>query len=312
MHSVIEELLKVAASEPLPLEDVSSFWNLHGSKTVVERTDDELVLVPSGFHSLGLSSKFGVAASFAERISYWLVTARLRSHSSIWATAKRLSTDLGMHLDYNAWKQTESLAVLTDHWKKHDITPKSFAVIGDGAGFLGALFHRRYPNSHIYSIDLPQMLVFQAQTQVSAGHGNLISHLQDSSDAPTGVTFVLPKDIESISEEIDCAINIASMQEMNERSIDSYFRFLRSRSTPNSLFYCINREEKELPGGEIVKFSDYPWLGEDRIFIDGPCPYYTHYLGRTMPKGPWLLGVRIPFINYLDGKIIHRLVHLAN
>ena len=61
----------------------------------------------------------------------------------------------------------------------------------------------------------------------------------DATDRQVDITFVLPQDIERITDEIDCAINIASMQEMNEFSITSYFTFLRRRSTPRSRFYSV-------------------------------------------------------------------------
>ena len=111
---------------------------------------------------------------------------------------------------------------------------------------------------------------------------------------------------------VDCAINIASMQEMNEFSIASYFMFLRRSTTPSSRFYCVNRLRKDLPGGEVTSFKDYPWQEDDEVFIDGPCPYYAHFFGHPMlPKGPRVLGVRVPFVNYFDGIMMHRLARLA-
>ena len=61
--------------------------------------------------------------------------------------------------------------------------------------------------------------------------------------------FVLPQAVEDITETIDCAINIASMGEMSDSSIRSYFTFLRRRSAAHSRFYCVNRLRKDLPGG---------------------------------------------------------------
>jgi hypothetical protein len=67
-----------------------------------------------------------------------------------------------------------------------------------------------------------------------------------------------------------------------------------------------------LPGGEVTSFQHYPWQEGDEAFIDGPCPYYTHFVGlRTLPRGPKALGMRIPCVNYLDGVVMHRLAHLA-
>jgi len=222
-----------------------------------------------------------------------------------------LARDLKIDIDYNVWKQTVALAVLVDHWNAHDLTPETFALIGDGAGFLGALIHRCVPKSVIYCIDLPKMLVFQAQTHGAAGHSDAMSLMHRHGDGPTPITYVLPKDIGVIPGTIDCAINIASMQEMTPVSIQAYFDFIRERSTADSRFYCVNRQEKELPGGEIVRFVDYPWRESDRTFIDGPCPYYAYYFGRTQPTGPTVLGQRVPLVNRFDGAIWHRLTQLV-
>jgi len=238
------------------------------------------------------------------------VTARLRSHASIWKKAKRLADDLTFDLTFDVWKQSVALSLLADHWAANNLSPRIFAVIGDGYGFLGALIRRHFPDSRIYSIDLPKILVFQARTHELADAGASMSIMSEKS-APAAITFVQPKDLETIPDQIDCAFNIASMQEMNDHSISSYFKFLRAHSTPSSRFYCVNRQHKELPGGEIRRFIDYPWQNDDEVFIDGICPYYTHIAGHTESNGPRIFGVRVPFINHFDGPIMHRLVHLA-
>jgi hypothetical protein len=215
-----------------------------------------------------------------------------------------------MDLTFDVWKQSVALAVLVDHWTAFNLSPKTFALIGDGYGFLGALIRRHLPDARIYSIDLPKILVFQAYTHERAGSGASMS-IMSTRQRPTSITFVQPQDADAISDEIDCAVNIASMQEMTDLSIAAYFKFLRQRSTPSSRFYCVNRLRKELPGGEVTTFKDYPWQEDDEVFINGPCPYYTHILARTMPKGPRVLGMRVPFVNHFDGATMHRLVRLA-
>lgn len=102
------------------------------------------------------------------------------------------------------------------------------------------------------------------------------------------------------------------MQEMTRFSIETYFRFLRRRSQPQSRFYCVNRARKTLVGGEVNEFAAYPWRPEDEVFLDGPCPYYTHYLAPyTTACGPRILGLHLPCVNTFDGLHWHRLVRLA-
>lgn len=263
MNPVIEELLQIVETDPLPEADTSSHWSLYGRKTIVERRGDNLVLIGSGFGSMDEGGRLARAAGMVERLTYWPVTTRIRSYASIWRTARRLAHDLSVDLRFDVWKQSVALALLADHWAAYSLSPRTFAVIGDGHGFLGALIRRHFPHSLVYCIDLPKILVFQAHTHELADPGASMSLLSTKPDRPTAITLVQPKDIEAISDQIDCAINIASMQEMNPHSIDSYFKFLRIRSTQSSRFYCVNHLRKELPGGrgpDIYRLS----LGKTR------------------------------------------------
>lgn len=311
MNPVIEELLIMVERDPVPAAHTSSFWKHYGRETTVERSGDELVLRGSGFGNMYAPRPLGKATHLLQRITYSRVTSRLHSYKSVWKTAIRLAHDLQFDLTFDVWRQSVALAVLADHWAAHNLSPRTFAMIGDGYGFLGALVRRRLPESRIYCIDLPKTLVFQAQTHEQADRTAKMS-IVPKDWGVADVNFVLPQHIEFISDDIDCAVNIASMMEMKDSSIAAYFTFLRHRSTPQSRFYCVNRLRKELPGGEVTSFKDYPWRGDDEVFVDGPCPYYTHFLGpHTLSKGPKVLGVRVPFINHFDGMIMHRLAHLA-
>jgi len=247
LNLVIEELLQIVEKDPLPAADTSSHWEILGNETTVGRSGDDLVLSGSGFGAMKVGGRLGSAARLLERLTYSLVTMRLKNYKSSFKTTKRLASDLTADLTYDIWRQSVALSVLRDHWGNHNLSPKTFAVIGDGHGFLGALIRRQFPESRVYLIDLPKMLVFQAHTQEQAGFGGSMSVMSPGS-TPTETTFVLPENIDLISDRIDCAINIASMQEMTNRSISQYFEFLRSRTSPNSRFYCVNRLHKELPG----------------------------------------------------------------
>lgn len=203
--------------------------------------------------------------------------------------------------------------MLTDHWRRQGLTPSTFALIGDGEGFLGALIGRRHPATRLYYMDLPKQLVFQAATQERANPGRTLGVLSGRGDsAEADSLFVSPADLEAIPESIDCAITIDSMQEMRASSIAAYFAFLRRRSAPTSHFYCVNRVRKTLIGGETAVFHDYPWQPADTVWLDGPCPYHRWFLApQTGPQGPRLCGLRIPFVNDWD-PVWHRLARLAS
>jgi hypothetical protein len=73
-------------------------------------------------------------------------------------------------------------------------------------------------------------------------------------------------------------------------------------STVESYFYCVNREEKTLPDGSVIRFNDYPWQSSEITGwggIDGLCPWYQEY-----PSS------RPPFWKPFDGTHLNRLIKL--
>lgn len=307
--SVIHELLNIVDVDPLPANHTSSHWIEYGTATTVSLQGDTLNLNGIGFGNIHVGGFREQLLMKLERLSYWRYTRHLKTYKSIRQVAKRLAAELSFNETFDIWKQIVALSVLCEHFAEFDLKPQTFVLIGDGHGFLGALIHRVFTQARIYSIDLPKVLVFQACTHKLADpHASTSIVGKDST--PSDISFVHPSDIELIQEDVDCAINIASMQEMTEQSIYRYFEFLRRRSGVNSRFYCVNRIKKDLPYGQVTKFSDYPWHVEDDIFVDGLCQYYTHYFGTTKPCGPALFGKRIPLINSHPA-IRHRLVHLS-
>lgn len=312
MNAVIDSLLDVVRQDPLPARHTSSHWRQYGSQTIVERRGAELILEGAGFGSMWARHPALRILNAIQQVSYGPVTRSLRHYPEIWRAVKRLARQLSFDLTFDVWKCGAALAVLMDHWSAQGLAPQRFAMIGDGYGFLGALIRRVLPGSRIYCIDLPKMLVFQAHTHERADRAARLSHLSGPETLEAEVTFVAPDDIDWIPGPIDCAVNIASMQEMTPRSIRAYFTFLRRRASAASRFYCVNRQRKALPGGEVTSFADYPWQDDDERFLDGPCPYYTHlFSATTLSSGPRIFGRRVPFVNYFDGAHLHRLVRLA-
>jgi hypothetical protein len=110
--------------------------------------------------------------------------------------------------------------------------------------------------------------------------------------------------------EFDLAINIASMQEMDMKIINGYFDLLRKAKT--NAFYCCNRLEKRMPGGEISRFMEYPWLASDKILVDEPCPWHQWLLGSASTPNVKFMGVPLPFVHEYDGQHWHRLSLLSN
>ena len=91
-------------------------------------------------------------------------------------------------------------------------------------------------------------------------------------------------------------------------SINLPYKDIKNLAYNDNLFYCYNRESIELRGGEKNEFFNYPWHSEDQHSIEEVVPWHNYFLGlKRTKRGPTLLGVRIPFVNFYDGKLIHRL-----
>lgn len=99
----------------------------------------------------------------------------------------------------------------------------------------------------------------------------------------------------------DLVINIASFQEMSKQVIDNYFKFIYNKSGKRFYFYLCNREEKELPDGEIIKFKNYNFGSDDQILEDQLCPWHQYFYSKYPP-----------FFKKYDGPIRHQLRLIQN
>lgn len=188
---------------------------------------------------------------------------------------------IGLSLGQDTVRQLCTLALLRHHLP----TRARVLIIGDGYGALGAMVARFYPAALVHMVDLSFNLEEQRArlTRAFGSHRFSFSHASE---------------IEKHGWlHYDVAVNVASMQEMNPDEIARYFAFMRGRA---ELFYCCNRERKELPDGTVTEFDAYPWSLEDNVLLDEPCPWHQ-----------WYFSARLPLIRRYDGVIRHRLVRLA-
>ncbi len=288
-------LLDGFQAQPMPAGQVSSYWRQYAGS--LDRT---------GFESPYACGTARRMLSALERVSYRQVTRQLAGFPRAWATALDVFADMtrrdpaappGAGPNFNVLKAACVASVLLDHWDRH-AWPATIAIIGDGYGMLGALLSRLAPKTRVYAIDLPAGLVAQASSYCAANPEETSWSVDPSQSGR--FTFVRADQIESVTTSIDCAVNVASMQEMDRAGIARYFTLLRERSHGGSHFYCVNRVEKTLPDGAVIRFDQFPWRADDTVFIDGPCPFYTHYL-----------AARPRFLRPFDGSHWHRLAHLV-
>lgn len=293
---------------------ISSFWKEHNEKARVFIDDHGEIqsLMASGIGDITGRNIFKNLLHFASILSYWVCLPHKADLFKLLLTAHKVCRSMSVLLSYDCFRQVCALELILRHLapEKRD-RPVNFLILGDGYGFLSSLVRAVMPNATMILIDIGQTLLFQA-VHCQKVFPELRHHLVDDGHVPAEVDFLYcpAEKIEKLNgvRKIDIAVNIASMQEMSPEIIKKYFLFLRKNCTTDNLFYCCNRETKTLPGGEVIEFRKYPWRETDRFLVDSECPWYRYFINYpTSPSGPRLCGIRIPLVNYFDGKILHRL-----
>ena len=221
--------------------------------------------------------------------------------------ARAVALRQGRVYDLDVLRQALSAAYLEARVPSALTPGKLLLVIGDGFGTLSSIALAAFPGVRVVAVNLVKSLLVDllfvaqavpdARTMLVTGSRSIAQALND----PRARLIALRADDWKLISQVPAAlaINIASMQEMNPPVIGQYFNVLRA-GPEATVFYCCNREEKALPDGTTVRFSDYPWRPEDRILEDGLCPWHQQYY-----------SARPPFIHAYDGPIRHRLAVLA-
>jgi hypothetical protein len=228
--------------------------------------------------------------------------------------ATEICRKMGLQPTFDAvFRQTCVLALLQEHigaFTRRD--GLRVLLIGDGFGVFASLFKRVYPDAQMTLVDLGKTLLFQT-VNCQRAHPDL-QHLHAESVGAAEADFVYcpAEALESLEGPFDIAVNVCSMQEMSSEVIAGYFGLLREHLRSEHLFYCCNRERNVLRGGEVSEFLAYPWESGDSFLADELCPWQRYFFHWTRTAhGLEVLGVRVPFVNYYDGRIIHRLAVLA-
>ncbi len=312
-NRIAEDLYRKSYIEQTdPQEFISSHWQLYHHNIKVHLLNGKIESLKGfGFGDMQSTSLPERLLSFMTIISYLCVLRNRKKLIDLMKTAIPLAWDMGFPFSYDCFRQVCTLQLIMGYMNKEEKS-HVILVIGDGYGYLSALLKKKYPKATVIMVDLGKVLLFQAffcrKTYPDARH-DLISDTWDKADLPNIDFLYCPAENIDMLEGIafDMAINIASMQEMNKKTIERYFHLLRNNLKRNNLFYCCNREEKVMPGGEVSRFLDYPWSGEDIYLLDEICPWHIFFYGIRSGKSPRLLGLPIPFLNYFEGEHRHRL-----
>lgn len=296
---------------------LSSHWQFCTQHFDVRITDNKyLHLRGYGFGNQAVVNHFQNTVNWISHATHAIHAQKLKNILYITNIGLRISKKMGLAFSSDCFKQILSLELIMQYLPLLGKKKYRVLIIGDGYGFMAALIKEIFPASTIFTIDLGKVLLFQTvynQLAHPTKEHRMIDDLKDDHDHP--IVYCTAENRNQLQrwKDIDIAINIASMQEMNSSEIRHYFDTMRSIMSPNNLFYCCNREKKILMGGEISELRQYPYLAEDAHYIDEYCPWYKYYLTLRPyggAKGPRWFGIRFPFIQYFDGPFIHRLTKL--
>jgi len=277
----------------------SSHWKKYESEISISQTDGAVKLQGAGFTQHSKATPISTSLMGLERLSYRKPLSYLKYYKHTWETAKRVARKLGLARTRHEWSSAIVAAYLLKYKFRTGVGSSSICLIGDGDGFLGVLLLELFPAAKIISIDLAKALVFQVETYEKYG-------FEDR------VRFYTPSELQTIKASIDIAVNVVSMQEMNQATIATYFDFLRARVKTNNLFYCLNRARNVMPGGEVSEFLRYPWSRADTIYLHESFQFFRYFLDlHPYQNGPRMFGMRVPLINYNDGYAVHRIVKLS-
>ncbi len=291
----------------------SSHWRQYHQEANIRFEGQSLVFLSGvGFGDLQNHSFVYRLFSWITVVCYLIVLKNRFKILSILPTAISLAKKMGLFFTYDAFRQVCLLAALQPCLSKKDLRVVN---IGDGYGYFSALLKTYYPNSKIVLIDLGKTLLFQANycQRVFPDESHLLISDRVVPDGHENFVYCPAEHLEILlGMEFDLAVNVASMQEMNAKTVDRYFTFLRKVLRSDGLFYCCNREEKIMPGGEVSRISEYPWHQDDQHLWNEVCPWYRFFLTwHQALRGPRLGKFRIPFFNYFDGTLRHRLSRLV-
>jgi hypothetical protein len=176
-----------------------------------------------------------------------------------------------------------------------NLDSKSFCLIGDGYGRFGSILKSIFPKCKVIYINLGRTLLFDYYytSKVFPKSDHLV--IRSQSELSDDFSYIEAESYREIKIEAEIFINIASMQEMNMKTINDYFSLIKSQPHPG-YFYCANRISKKLPDGSVINFNEYPWSSM-KVLVDELCPWHQ--------KFP---SIKPPFVRKFDGPVQHRLV----
>ena len=172
-------------------------------------------------------------------------------------------TDL-MHI-YYFWQISRTIDTL-----KENLRP-TICEIGSGYGLLASKLKKKYPHSRCILFDLPELSAVQTYYLNTEFPDAKVFYYRDLLDKGSSI-FDLDFDflilpgwmMDSVPEKyIDVVINMRSMMEMKQKTIQYYFENIHRIVKEGGIFANFNRYDKDVSGelasGEISTLKLYPY-----------------------------------------------------
>ena len=173
-----------------------------------------------------------------------------------------------------------------------DLNEKRVVIIGDGYGRLGTLIKAKFPQSKIIYVNRGRTLLFDLVYSKKTFPDSVVHLVDHEPNLSADFNFIEAEKVSDMKITGDLFINIAGMQEMNYSQIQEYFKIIQNQES-GTMFYCCNRESKELPDGSVIEFNNYPWR-DLKVLLKEYCPWHQEF-----PMN------RPPFKGKVDGPILH-------
>lgn len=198
---------------------------------------------------------------------------------------RKVCVKQGRHMNFANVVALNAFNLLCNRINPNDAT---ICIIGDGASnFVSMCFAESKKFAKIVSINLAEIHIVETEMLLKAGISESQMLLVDSEQSArrflqssARIAIVSADDAQILKNlNINIFVNMSSMQEMTTGAISEYFELIKKS---NAYFYCCNREQKKLPDGFIIKFSEYPW-SDARFLLDGICPWMKKTINLTRP-----------------------------
>jgi len=281
----------------------SSHWIDQIKRGVTVRHDGNKYHVSGrGFGNFKKASILNHLAYLPYSINTWRIYEKHIRNRDIFTAGLHVAHKTGRLLDYDCTRLILSADYILHHTKDRIDDLDVICVIGDGYGYTTSLFATLFPNASIICVNLGKILFFDAlyiQKVIPEPPLLITRHTSSDEIHQNRICYLDAENYDLIANiPIQLFVNVASFQEMTNDVINQYFEYMRKSPAPEKFLYCCNRIEKRLPGGEIIRYDEYPW-NDVKVIHSELCPWMDRYPSR-----------KYPFWRNFDGPTHHTLARM--